>query len=117
MEEEKDFFGRQEGGWRSRLSRAPSRSRWWLVGLAVSTLTVCYSGSTLPQDPRMLLLGFQLTGVVEGLGLFFGSVAELLPEEQTTLAGILRVWAGLFVVLGMVLLAARFVVNAGGSGL
>lgn len=35
------------------------------------------------------------------MGAFFGSLAELLPEEQATLAGILRVWAGLFVVCGL----------------
>ena len=28
--------------------------------------------------------------ILEGMGLLFGSLAELLPEEQVTLAGILR---------------------------
>lgn len=32
---------------------------------------------------------FPYLGLFEGLGAFFGSVAELLPEEQTTLAGMI----------------------------
>lgn len=33
------------------------------------------------------------------MGAHFGSLAELVPE-QTTLAGIPRIWAGLFVACG-----------------
>ncbi len=34
----------------------------------------------------------------------FGSLAELMPEEQTALAGILGLWAGLFVCCGFALM-------------
>lgn len=34
------------------------------------------------------------------MGTLFGSLAELMPGEQTTLAGILRLWAGLFLACG-----------------
>ena len=34
------------------------------------------------------------------MGALFGSPAELMPQEQTMLAGILRTWAGLSVACG-----------------
>jgi hypothetical protein len=37
----------------------------------------------------VLSLGLILFGVLEGMGGLFGSLAELMPEEQTTLAGVL----------------------------
>jgi hypothetical protein len=68
------------------------------VGLALS-LGVIYFG--LPAEaPRAGLTSFPPLGVLEGIGALFGSLAELMPEEQTTLAGILRIWAGLFVACG-----------------
>ena len=42
--------------------------------------------------------------ILEGMGLLFGSLAELLPEEQVTLAGIERLWAGLFAACGFALM-------------
>ena len=58
-----------------------------------------YAG--LPDEaPRAGLASFPPLGVLEGMGALFGSLAELMPQEQTTLAGILRTWAGLFVVCG-----------------
>ena len=42
--------------------------------------------------------------VLEEIGLLFGSRAKLLPEEQVTLAGILRLWAGLFAACGFALM-------------
>lgn len=39
-------------------------------------------------------------GVLEGIGTLFGSLAELMPGEQTTLTGILRLRAGLFLACG-----------------
>ena len=34
------------------------------------------------------------------MGTLFGSLAEPMPEEQTTLAGFLWLWAGLFLTRG-----------------
>ncbi len=52
------------------------------------------------RGPGDNLASFPPLGVPEGVGTLFGSLAELMPEEQTTLAGILRLWAGLFVACG-----------------
>ena len=42
--------------------------------------------------------------MIEGMGLLFGSLVELLPAEQVTLAGIERLWAGLFAACGFALM-------------
>ena len=98
MEEEKGFLARQKEELKSHLFRAPSHRRWGLLGLALS-LAWIYFG--LPDEaPGTGLASFPILGVLEGVGALFGSLAELLPEEQTTLAGILRLWAGLFVTCG-----------------
>ena len=47
------------------------------------------------------------------MGALFGSLAELMPEEQTTLAGILLLWACLFVACGFVLMVVG--IALGGS--
>ena len=47
------------------------------------------------------------------MGTLFGSLAEPMPEEQTTLAGILRLWAGLFVACGFGLMVVG--IALGGS--
>jgi hypothetical protein len=47
------------------------------------------------------------------MGTLLGSLAELMPEEQTTLAGILRLWAGLFVACGFGLMVVG--IALGGS--
>jgi len=102
VQEKKGFLARQKEEWRSFIFRAPSRRRWGLVGL-VAALGMIYFG--LPaEDPRTTLTGFPPLGILEGMGTLFGSLAEFMPEEQTTLAGILRVWAGLFVACGFGLL-------------
>ena len=45
----------------------------------------------LPAEaPGDGLASFPPLGVLEGTGALFGSLAELMPEEQTTLAGVLR---------------------------
>jgi hypothetical protein len=38
------------------------------------------------------------------VGLPSGSLAQLMPEGQTTLAGMVRAWVGLFVVCGLALM-------------
>jgi hypothetical protein len=68
------------------------------VGLAIS-LVVVYFG--LPAEtPRDGPMSFPPLGVHEGASTLFGCLAELMPEEQTKLAGILRLRAGLFVACG-----------------
>jgi hypothetical protein len=47
------------------------------------------------------------------MGALFGSLAELMPEAQTTLAGILRLWAGLFVACGFGLMVVGGVLGGG----
>ncbi len=114
MEEEKGFLARQKEEWRSLIFRSPSRRRWGLVGLALS-LVVIYFG--LPTEaPRAGLTAFPPLGVLEGMGVLFGSLAELLPQEQTTLAGILRVWAGLFVSCGFALMVIGGILGRGPVG-
>jgi hypothetical protein len=57
------------------------------VGLAFS-LVVIYFG--LPSEAaRDGLASLPPLSILEGRGTLFGSLAELMPEEQTTLAGIL----------------------------
>jgi hypothetical protein len=99
VEGKKGFLARQKEQWRSFIFRAPSRRRWGLV----AALGMIYFG--LPaEDPRTGLTDLPPLGILKGMGTLFGSLAELMPEEQTTLAGILRVWAGLFVACGFGLL-------------
>ena len=45
------------------------------------------------------------------MGALFGSLVELMPQEQTTLAGILRTWAGLFVACGFGLMVVGAVLG------
>ena len=102
MEEKEGFVARQKEELNSHVFRAPSHRRWGLVGL-VASLGMIYFG--LPAEaPRAGPATFPPLGVLEGMGALFGSVAELMPEEQTTLAGILRLWAGLFVGCGFALM-------------
>ena len=91
--------------WRKHFFRKPTRRRWALLGLAGSSAMLLYS-LALSSGPGTGGTYFQYFGLLEGLGLFFGSVAELMPGEQTTLAGILRMWAGLFAVCGAALMFA-----------
>ena len=109
MEEEKGFLARQKEEWISLVFRAPSRRRWGLVGLAAS-LGMIYFG----LDARNEDLGWDVSflpplGVLEGMGTLFGSLAELMPEEQKTLTGILRLWGGLFLICGFALTALGIV--------
>ncbi|MDP8901081.1 MAG: hypothetical protein M3N33_08070 [Actinomycetota bacterium] len=50
------------------------------------------------------------------MGALFGSLAELMPEEQTTLVGILRPWAGLFVGCGFALMVIGGFLGGGPRG-
>ena len=115
--QEKGLFSRHKEEFRSHVFRKPSHRRFGLVGLAFSTFAIYWGASSLPHDPLQALTGLALTGLCEGMGGLFGSLAELLPEEQTTLAGIFRMWAGLFVACGIVLMAMRMLVRAGAPGL
>ena len=45
------------------------------------------------------------------MGTLFGSLTELMPEEQTTLAGILRLWARLSVPCGFGLMVVGCVLG------
>ena len=104
MEEEKGVFAKQKEAWKSHLFRAPSRRRWGLGGLVLS-LGMIYLGLAYgTEGPTRGNAMIPLLGVLEGIGVFFGSLAELLPEEQVTLAGILRLWAGLFAACGFALM-------------
>jgi hypothetical protein len=47
------------------------------------------------------------------MGAHFGSLAELKPEEQATLAGILRAWAGLFVICSFGLMVIGGILGGG----
>ena len=76
----------------------------------VASLGVIYFG--LPADVfRGGLTSLPPLGVIEGMGALFGSLAELMPEEQTTLAGILCLWAGLFVGCGFALMVVGGVLS------
>jgi hypothetical protein len=116
MEMEEGFFSRRKEELRYHLFRQPSHRRFGLVSLAFAIFAIYFSASSFPQDPREALAGFGLSGLCEGMGDLFGSVAELVPEEQTTLAGILRTWAGLFVVCGIVPMAVRMLARGGALG-
>jgi hypothetical protein len=98
VEGKKGSLARQKEEWRARGSRGPSRRRWGLVGLALS-LGWIYADLSA-EVPRDGLASFPPLGVLEGMGVLLGFLAEPMPEEQTTLAGILRIWAGLFVARG-----------------
>ena len=99
MEGDKDPIGRRKKQRRRHLLRGPSRRRW-IAGLAP------WFGPT----------HFGL-GVGPRPGDLFGSLFGLMPEEQATLAGILRSWAGLFVVCGVCLLVLGKPLAAWLSGL
>ncbi|CAA9399967.1 MAG: hypothetical protein AVDCRST_MAG03-1163 [uncultured Rubrobacteraceae bacterium] len=102
MEEEKGFLLRQKEEWRALIFHAPSRRWWGPVGL-VASLGMIYFGLSAAA-PTAGSVSVPPLGVLEGMGALFGSLAELMPKEQTTLAGILRAWAGLFVVCGFALM-------------
>ncbi|MEJ7842448.1 MAG: hypothetical protein WKF95_11825 [Rubrobacter sp.] len=73
---------------------------------------VIYIG--LPTDaPRTGLAAFPPLGVLKGMGALFGSLAELMPEDQTTLAGILRAWAGPFIICGFALMVIGGILGGG----
>ena len=95
MEEKKGFLEKQKEEWKTHIFRRTPRRRFGLVGLALS-LGMIFFG--LANDPWAMPSTLPPMGVVEGMGFLFGSLAELMPEEQSTLAGILRLWGGLFVV-------------------
>lgn len=101
-----DLSSRQARDRGSRLPRKPSRRRLALGGLVFS-LGVMYWSLAFPSGPQSGPAILQYFGLLEGLGAFFGSVAELLPEEQKSLARILQMWAGLFAICGFVLIVAR----------
>ena len=114
---ERGFFSHHKEKFRSHLFRKPSHRRFGLVSLTFSIFAIYWGASSLPHDPLEALSGFGLAGLCEGMGALFGSVAELMPEEQTTLAGLLRIWASLFVACGIVLMAVRMLVRTGALGL
>ena len=111
MEEEKGFLARQKEEWRSFIFRASSRRRWGLVGL-IASLGMIYFGPPR-RGPRAGLASFPPFGVLEGMDALFGSLAELMPEEQTTLTDILRLWGGIFVGCGFALMVIGGVLGAG----
>ncbi len=81
----------------------------------VASLGVIYFG--LPADVfRAGLTPLPPLGVIEGMGALFGSLAELMPEEQTTLAGVLRIWGGVFVCCGFGLMVAGLVLGGSPPG-
>ncbi len=110
MEEEKGFLVRKREEWKSHHFRGPSRRRWGLAGLVVS-LVMIYSGLAARTGWGLAVL--PSFGVLEGMGTLFDSLAELLPEEQSTLAGILRVWAGLFVGCGFGQMVTEAIMGGG----
>lgn len=112
MEREEGFLDRQKREWKAHVFRKPSRRWWGLAGLVISLVMIYCGLASGAEDPGGGLAAFPLFGVFEGMGTLFGSLAEILPEEQTSLAGILRLWAGLFLVCGFGL-----VVLAGVTGL
>ena len=104
MEEEKGFLARQKEAWKSHLFQAPSRRRWGLGGLVLSLVMIYFGLAAGTEGPTRNNAVLPSLSVLEGIGLLFGSLAELLPEEQVTLAGILRLWAGLFAACGFALM-------------
>ena len=110
MREEKGLLDRQRDEWKAQLFRKPSRGRWAFAGL-VGSVVIMFVGAS--GDAWMVPSPLPPVGILEGMGLLFGSLAEIMPEEQTTLAGILRLWAGLFVVCGFALVVAGRVTGSG----
>lgn len=85
-----------------------------LVGLVIS-LVIIYSGlSSEPDASRGVFTIFGQFGVLEEMGGLFGSLAKVMPEQQSRLAGILRAWAGLFVGCGFVMVVAGGVLGPWG---
>ena len=74
-------------------------------GLALGTEGLTRSNAVLPP-----------LSVLEGIGILFGALAELLPEDQFTLAGILRIWAGLFAACGFALMMVGLFLGGGPPG-
>lgn len=103
--EDKNLLSRWKEDWRKHFFRPPTRRRWALLGL-VGSFAMLYYSLAFPPGPGTGGAYFRYFGLLEGVGLLFGSAAELLPGEQTTLAGILRMWAGLFAVCGAALMFA-----------
>ena len=102
MDEDKGFVEKQKDDWKKHLFRKPSRGWWAFAGLAGSFVMIFFGLSE--GSSGAVETFFPPFGVLEGIGLLFGSLAEFMPEEQTTLAGILRLWAGLFVLCGFALI-------------
>lgn len=101
MEQEKSFLEKQKAEWKAHIFRRPPRRRWGLGGLVLSLGMIFYG---LPNGSPGLFEALPPVGILEGTGVLFGSLAEVMPEEQGTLAGILRLWGGLFVVCGFALM-------------
>ena len=107
--EEKGFLEKQKEEWKAHIFRRRPRRWWGFVGLGLS-LGMMYFG--VSDGPWVVASTLPPAGVLEGTGLLFGSLAELMPEEQDTLAGILRLWGGLFVVCGFALMVAGGITGA-----
>ena len=111
MEEEKGYLAGQKQRWKSHLFHAPSRRRWGLGG-SVLFLGMIYFGLTLgTEGPTRGSAVLPSLSVLGGMGLLFGSLAELLPGEQVTLVSILRLWAGLFAACGFGLMMIGLVLG------
>jgi hypothetical protein len=102
--EGKGFFVKQKEAWKSHLFHATSRRRWGLGGLVLSLAMIYFGLAAGAEGPTRDNAVLPPLSVLEGIGFLFGSLAELLPEEQVTLAGILRLWAGLFAACGFALM-------------
>jgi hypothetical protein len=116
VEEEKGFLAEQKEAWKSHLFHAPSRRRWGLGGLVLSLVMIYFGLAAGAEGPMRNNAVLPPLSMLEGMGLLFGSLAELLPEEQVTLAGILRLWAGLFAACGFALMMVELLLGWGAPG-
>ena len=90
----------------------PVGARGLVLSLGMIYLGLAYGTGGPTRDNAVL----PPLSVLEGIGLLFGSLAELLPEEQVTLAGVLRLWAGLFAAGGFALTMVGLFLGGGPQG-
>lgn len=89
------YISRKQAEWKPELFKEPEQRWHFLLLLPFLVVAICWGVYDYPDAPNVKDTAFMLVGVGGGIAGLLASVAEILPKNQTQLAGILRMWAAL----------------------